>query len=247
MAASIFVTDEVNDRDLLHHLGSLAVSLPIPHGDACWFGALDSGESIRVCLERKKITDLCNSIIGGRYLHQAQEAKEAGMDYLILVVEGQKRCSPLDGFLEVPGYDKLRKRRGWKQVIPPVTYSRFAQYLHELHYLAGIEVVTTDNVRETAAVVKALWLNFQTAPSKHNSLHQIYRQPHPVSLVRPTLIRRMASEIDGIGWERSKSVADRFPTVREMVEAGVDEWSAIPGIGKVTAKKAVESLNGQAG
>ena len=109
--------------------------------------------------------------------------------------------------------------------------------------LAGIMVKRSRDVQETAAIIKALWLNFQTAPSKHGSLHQMYSQPSgEVFLTRPSLARRVAKELDDIGWTLSAEVASRFPTVRDMVEASVKDWKTIPGIGAKIARKVVSSL-----
>ena len=50
-----------------------------------------------------------------------------------------------------------------------------------------------------------------------------------------------------VGWQRSGVVAERFPTVRAMVDADWKEWSSLSGIGKKTARKVVESLGGELG
>jgi len=261
MTASIFVTQAVNDRDLLRALGPIATCVPIPHGDCCWFGCWEdeSGQetTIRVLVERKKIGDLVNSILGGRYLHQAQEAHEAGFDRLILIVEGPMRPGPVTGLVEVPrtrpvvtpGRLLPHFRRRWEAVQPGIAYSRWDQYLTELDVLAGITVKRSENVRETAAIVKALWLSFQTPPSKHQSLKQIWSPPPPqISLLsRPSLVRRVAKELPDIGWERSKAVEARFPSVREMMCAGVLDWESLPGIGRKTAEKVVMAIHGGGG
>ena len=126
-------------------------------------------------------------------------------------------------------------------------YSRFDQFLTELDYLVGIIVKRSEGVRETVAIIKALWDNFQTPPEKHNSLHQMYTQPNleSVLLVKPGVVRRVAKELGGIGWGHSKAVAERFSSVRGMVNATVEDWVSIEGIGKKTAKRLVQELNGE--
>lgn len=257
MTASLYVTEMRNDADLFRALGSMATRVPLSHGDVVFFGVKEDGEPLRVCVERKRIGDLVNSILGGRYLYQAQSAHSAGFDVLCLILEGTFRPGPDTGMVEVPrmrsmmtpGSLRPRVRRSWEPIQPGISYSRFDQYLTELDYLAGIIVKRSQSVRETAAIVKALWLNFQTSPSKHQSLHQIYSPPmgQVDLLARPGLVRRVAKELDGVGWERSRAVAKRFRSVREMVDASMGEWMEIEGIGKVTAQKAVSSLNGGLG
>jgi len=131
-------------------------------------------------------------------------------------------------------------------------FSRFDQYLTELARDVGIIVKHTEDVRGTADVIQALYANFQTPQSEHQSLKQIFKPPMPtVSLVRPSLIRRVACELDGIGYEWSKVVADQFQSVQEMVSADVSVWAGLEKVssngkkrrlGKKTAEKIVLSL-----
>ncbi len=245
---TIYCSNRPNDQDMIKALGSLALPLPLLV-DCAFSGVGDNDQSLAVAVERKKIGDLCQCILDGRYLNQVQSAKRAGFDVLCLIVEGDVRSNPDDGILEVPVWGinprTLHRCQIWEPVKPTITYSRFDQYLTELDYLAGVIVKRSANVKETAVIIKALWDNFQTPPSKHNSLHKIYEQPvGQVLLVKPSLVRRVAKEMEGIGWERSRVVAERFPTVKAMVEADVKEWLGIEGVGKKTAEKVVKALRG---
>ncbi len=247
---TLYCSSLPNDQDMIRALGSLAIPLPSLFTDCCFAGVGDNDTSLLVSIERKKIGDICSCILDGRFLFQAQVCKEAGADVLCLIVEGACRPSPADGLLEVPVWGiNTRGRRAeiWRPVMPAMTYSRFDQYLTELDYLAGIIIKRSRGVRETAAIIKALWVNFQTPPSEHQSLHQMFTAPapaHNVELMRPGLVRRMAKEIDGIGWKRSKAVAAHFPTPKAMCDAGVEEWLSLDGIGKKTAARVVRSLQG---
>lgn len=58
----------------------------------------------------------------------------------------------------------------------------------------------------------------------------------------PTLLRRIAKELPGIGWVRSKLVEQRFGTVYDMISAGPQEWVKIEGVGKLTAKRVFEAM-----
>ena len=246
---TIYCSNLPNDQDMIQALGSVAHPLPIATGDACFSGIGDDYASILITVERKKIGDLCQCILNGRYLHQLQIAKANGADVFALIVEGVVRPSPEDGLLEVPVWGvnpKTMKRcQMWEPVKPTITYSRFDQYLTELDYLAGVIVKRSRDVHETAAIIKALWDNFQTSPDKHNSLRQVFSPPNTkVELVRPSLLRRVVKELDGLGWERSKAVAEHFGNIRSMATAEVDEWCKIEGVGKKTATKVVQAIRG---
>jgi len=243
----IYTSNLPNDTDMIRAIGSMAIPVNL-FTDAC-FASID--EKLIAC-ERKKVGDLCQCINDGRFLFQMQNCKEAGGDYLVLVLEGRYRRNPEDGLLEVPiwvpfvnagGYYKRREE--WQPVKPIMQFSRFDQYLTELQRDAGILVKHTENVRGTADTILALYQNFQTPQNEHKSLNQIFKPPTPsVQLVRPSLVRRIASELPGVGWQRSGVVAEHFPTVRAMVEADWKEWASLEGIGKKTAQKIVRSLGG---
>ncbi len=251
---TVYCSNLVNDEDMIRALGSIAVPCPLKFGDCRFWGVSEDAAGaeipISVIVERKKAGDLAACILNGRYLYQAQSAKEAGADVLVLIAElGRIRANPDDGMIDIPvwGIDPttLKRKQEWKQLQPCLSYSRLDQFLTEVDWLAGVIVKRSYDVTETASIIKALFGNFQTPPSKHGSLHNIYKAPvDHVLLVRPGLVRRVAAEIDGIGWQRSSEVSKRFSTVRQMVEASVSDWKEVPGIGKITAEKAVSSLNG---
>ena len=246
---TLFVTSSPNDDDLAKALGSLVIRCPVP-SDVCFWGKDDNDGVLKIAVERKKIGDLAQCINDGRLLHQAQIAKENSIDVLCLVVEGRIRPNPDDGLLEIPVWGvnprTMRRAEVWTPVKPTMTYSRFDQYLTELDYLAGIIVKRSECVKETATIIKALWDNFQTPPSGHQSLKVIYEQPNRegVLLVRPSLVRRIAKELLGIGWGRSQAVTERFKSVREMANASTGDWLEVDGVGKKTAEKVVKEING---
>jgi len=241
----IYTSNLPNDQDLIKALGSMAVPVSL-FTDTC-FSSVDGKV---IAIERKKVGDMASCILDGRFLFQMQNCKEAGADYLVLILEGRYRRNPDDGLLEVPvwvpfvnagGYRKRREE--WQPVKPSIMFGRFDQYLTELQRDVGIIVKHTENVRGTADTILALYQNFQTPPDQHQSLNQIFKPPTPsVQLVKPSLVRRVASELPGIGWGRSGVVAERFLTIRAMVDADWKEWASLDGIGKKTAQKVVQAL-----
>lgn len=245
---TVYTSNLPNDADMNKALGSFACPLPLTVCDCIFSGVGSNDQSILVGIERKKVGDLAQCILNGRYIFQMQQAKSSGIDVLVLIAElGDIRSSPEDGLLEVLNWGisprTFKRCQVWEPVKPTITYSRLDQYLTELDYLAGVMVKRSRDVHETAAIIKSLWDNFQTPPDQHNSLHAIFKAPlNEVLLVPPGLVRRVASELPGIGWGRSRAVADRFQTVWEMCQAGVEDWCQIEGIGKKTAEKVVASL-----
>lgn len=230
---TIYCTTAPNDADLIKALGSMALPLPIATGDACFDGVGADNQTIVIAVERKHAGDLAQCILNGRYQYQLQIAKENGADVFVLCLEAPPlRSSPEDGILEQLNWGinpkTMHRCQVWEPVKPTISYSRFDQFLTEVQYLAGVIFKRTSNVQETASVVKALWLNFQTPPDAHNSLHTVYHQPRQgILLVKPSLARRVASELPSVGWQWSKTVAEAFPTVQDMVRATVEDWAGL--------------------
>jgi excinuclease UvrABC nuclease subunit len=66
--------------------------------------------------------------------------------------------------------------------------------------------------------------------------------------MKPTLARRVAAQLPGVGEVRSAEVARVFGTLESMVEASPKDWATkVDGIGKTTAGKIYSAIHGQNG
>jgi ERCC4-type nuclease len=212
-------------------------------GDFAFTGCGAEGP-VFVGLERKAMGDLLNSIMTGRLSgHQLIGLLDA-YQYVYIVVEGWWRSNPTSGLLETYG------GRGWHPI--SVGSRRFMAreligYLNTLTVRAGIIVTYTWNKHGTAELVSALYRWWQKPWEEHSSHLAQYKAgpPDHAALVRPSLVRRVAAELPGVGWGKSEAVAGAFSTVEDMVRADVAEWENIPGIGPKLARGAVASLKGE--
>ena len=57
------------------------------------------------------------------------------------------------------------------------------------------------------------------------------------------MIRRIASELPGVGGQRAMDVEKYFMTVGNMFVASEEDWRGVEGFGKLTARKAWEALH----
>ncbi len=240
----IYTSSLPNDQDMIRAIGSMAIPVPL-FTDAC-FSSVD--EKL-VAIERKKIGDMASCVLDGRFMFQMQNCRSAGADYLVLILEGTYRASPEDGLLEVPVWmlnGNGKRAEVWTPVKPAIMNSRFTQYLLELQLLASIIVLHSRDVKQTAAIIHSLYNFWQKPIDEHSSLKQFHiEKPPQISLIRPGLLKRIAKELDGVGWIRAGDVSEYFKSVREMVNAPESEWRKVPGIGKKTAQKVIKSLGGQ--
>jgi len=213
-------------------------------GDIALEGFLAHGRGM-IGIERKRIHDVLSSMESHR-LSGFQLIKMC-KDYeiLYLIVEGVHRENPDNGLLEEPHAGHWR----------PVTLGarRFMYYDFDAH-LTSLELKTPLHVRrtrdpaETVSAVDTIW-RWSNAKEwhQHRSHEGFYKQPAvgPLSLTKPSLVRRVAAEVQGIGWERSRDVERRFRTCIDMVLATEKEWMEIPRVGPTIARRAVKSFAGE--
>jgi ERCC4-type nuclease len=220
----IFLTTAANDQDLVKHFRGMGVTAPIPYGDFIFSGVWTGGERISVCGERKHIPDLIQCINDGRHLEQIRGAREAGFRFIFLVVEDIYREDSSGG---------VEYRRGQTWRTTNIECHRIDSYLFQLQYYSGITCFRTSTPRETAHLVINLHNMFQRPPEDHTSLNHIYTPPLPVVPLdgKASLLRRVAKELPGVGWELSGRAEKEFGSVREMINADEERWENIDKIG----------------
>lgn len=235
----IYLTEAPNDRDLLPHFKGLAHLAPIPHGDFNFFGVWEDGKPITISGDRKKIGDLVNTMESGRGLRQVQDAREAGFEFLFWIIEGMTKPDRETGLLLV------WKGGSWKEFYPAIEYARVDTFLDQLVWYGGVHVKRSASAQETAQQVVDVYRLFQKPPAEHSSLHHIYSLPPPQAglLARPSLVKRVAKEFAGIGWGRSQVFHKRFKSVKDMVNASVEDFMDLDGIGQKTAESIVKEVS----
>jgi len=112
----------------------------------------------------------------------------------------------------------------------------------------GLRVHRVPTWEEGCLWIKNLW-NWHSRDD-HKSHKVIYgKAVHADSalLTKPSLVRRVAKELPGVGLVRSAEVAKKFSSVEQMINAGVKEWSSVPTLGKGTAAKIFQAIHGGSG
>lgn len=228
-------------RAVAEALPAFGVEVELCHLDAGDFSFLGNGPEgpIQIGVELKVISDLVNSMRSGRLKEQVLGMSERyGRSYLI--VEGIFRASRRNGVLEVP------RGAGWKPLMAgprPVFWADIEKFITGLEEV-GVRVRRTRTSHETAKVIAQVLASFWDKDySDHTSLHGTVRVPEPMALVREDettrRIRRVCQALGvGIGWGRSKAVAERFRSVYGLVTADASELEEIDGIGKTIARDA---------
>lgn len=211
-------------------------------GDFAFMGNGPTGP-LFIGVERKTISDLITSLNTDRFIGHQLPGLSNMYHRVYLVIEGYARPSPRDHVLEwrVNGEWECQTHNASSK---PIMYSDFIGRLHTLTEMANVRVIHTDKPITTVQHILALKRWWDKPWDQHMSLCAIY-EPLPVTMAKPSLKRRFINVIPGIGWERSKAVADHFRSIAAMVAADVKEWATIEGVGKGIAKRAYDTLHNE--
>jgi len=243
----ILVDSREGSKDLVKLLED-SILVELESGDVAFAGNGPEGP-INVGVERKTVSDLINSVISGRLSGLQLPRMKEEYERVYLVVEGICRGHAKTKHLEMlrgPYWrEVVRGRKGYLNYKRGFSYEGLCHYLTTLEDLAGVVVRTTADLRATAVQIEYLHRWWSKPYTAHKGLCQIYKRPPPtVHFVKPSLLRIIASDIPGIGYSRSRAVAEHFKTFDALAEASIEEWMEIEGIGKTLAKSIWRELHG---
>jgi ERCC4-type nuclease len=228
---------EKRSHDLTGPLSDLGIDVeltPLDFGDFAFFGNGPEGP-LSVGIELKTVSDFINSMLSGRLAgHQIPGLVEK-YQRVYLIIEGFYRAKRGSGLLEVP------RGAGWAPLHcgpRPVFWADVERFITGLEE-AGIRVRRTRTSNETARVIAQVLYGFwQKDYEEHRSFNVLYR-PAPLALVRENeatrRVRQVAACLPGVGWKRSKAIAQRFRSIYGIVTAPPEAWEHLDGIGKTIA------------
>lgn len=228
---------------LLVHRGVKGAELgQLAYGDVEIVGNGPDGLPILVGVEYKKLPDLIQCMETGRLTGHQLPGMTETYDVIWLLVEGIWRENLSTGLIEVPegrSWRSLRTGRG-------ITSSALEGYLMTLQQKLGIKVMRTGVVSQTVDWLYQLNRWWTGKEWEDHRAHLTFDNSAAIAhLTRPSLIRRMAKELPGVGYDRSGHVAAHFTSPVAMVLADEREWASIKGIGKETARRVVRALEGE--
>ncbi|MFN6992276.1 MAG: ERCC4 domain-containing protein [Fervidobacterium sp.] len=172
--------------------------------------------SDRTCIERKSAEDFTSSVINGRVFQQAEEMKR-NFEKNFLIIEGKN----LDGRIT---------ENALKAAIATLT----------LKY--GVDVITTDNDKETARML--YWM----AKKEQEEFKRIVgikgkKKPKEIEHIQEYFL----SSLPGISTVLSKRLLDHFKNIKNIINANEDELAKVKGISKNHAKRLCEIFNKKRG
>lgn len=246
----IYVDDRVGSCELLPTLQTHR-TLPdcklkrLLAADLCFSGNGESGPCM-VGIERKRVRDMLNSIRTGRFSGEQLPKLLDLYEYVYLLVEGEWRVNWVTGHLETPWGG------GWSPVRLNKTGDHFTglelrSFLNTIAVMTPVKVIYSYDDRDTVDQVVGLHRYFSKAWDKHHGHIALHTTPQQMLLGKASTVRRVAATLNGVGWEKSGVVAERFVSVEAMVGATVKDWMKLPGFGKKLASRVWGELHGEHG
>ena len=224
-------------------------------GDAAWVGSGPEDLPVLIGAEIKRLEDVLQCIGNGRFIGHQLPGLVNSFNSAYLIVEGVWRRDR-DGIMVTP-----RRRGDGTSYWVPVTLGRrnfmtrdFEGWLTTVEQFGRIKVRRSENRRGTVATVLDLyhWWT-EKEYNRHRSLCAFDNsQDREAPMLKPGLVRRVAAQLPGVGWERSHHVAQAFPSVHALANASEKDWAGIKwqtggrnqGIGMGIARKVVAAIQG---
>lgn len=242
----MLVDDRTGSGDLVPHLKRLGVRAELcrlEFGDVAFVGNGPSGSVVHTGVEVKTVTDVLNCINDGRFAAHQLPGLLQTYDQVWLLVEGRWRPSQ-EGLLEL--YRKGFWGRSFQNRTTPFMYKTLDSWLMTMEIKAGIRYRKVDDRAEAVRFLACLYHWWTSKEYDQHRAHLALRNNVPAAQFRkPSLIRNIAAQLPGVGWDRSKACEQHFDSVRQMICAGPQDWAKVPGIGKTIAKRLYDALSGK--
>ena len=239
----IVIDNRTGSKELLPYFPPGTATLgKLEYADFAFEGKGPEGVAWRIGIERKTIRDLLACIQSGRFSGHQLRGLLNGFNEVYLIVEGFFKG-------DSQGVLVTYEAGEWRSLgLGPNCYMMrdIWLWLNTEAIGAGIHWNKTANPRETASFVSTLyrWWTF-----KEYEGHRSHLQPNTgqvASLGNFSLVRRVASQLSGIGWEkRSRAIESAFDSIEEMVHATESDWQSIEGIGKKLSQSIMAELKGE--
>jgi len=214
-----------------------------------------------VGVERKRLYDMLTSIRSGRFSGEQLPKLFSRYDYITLILEGTDtwRTNYQSGLLET------RRGRDWA----PVAIGKqnflgleLESFLNDIATCTPIKIVRTRDPKDTVCHVMGLMHSFNKPWSKRHHHIAIHQPQEYATLGKASTVRRMAFQLDKVGWEKSAEIEQAFPSVAAACGMAPDhdckcltckmakeraraKYSQLPGFGKVMSARVWSQLHGE--
>lgn len=235
----ILVDSRIGSKELIPYIqrmGAKVQQSQLEFGDACFEG---NGQDGRICIgiERKALSDMINCINDARYSAHQRPGMLSMYNHSILMVEGVWKPDTASGYML-----ELVRGISWRP-FQRERYHKLFRYLLTLQF-SGTCVIITRDIEHTAYNICECFHYFQKKWEDHTSLMETQKLNIPELRGKPSLVRRWASDLEGVGVKLSMEAEKVFKTPFELAEADESKWMQIEGISAKLARKITKSIRG---
>lgn len=238
----IIIDSRVGSRELIPYIqriGTKVEMTSLEFGDACFEGNGPKGR-MAVGVERKTLSDILNCIDDSRYAAHQRPGMLAMYQVSILMIEGVWKPDTVTGYLlecvRTLTWQPFRYRTQMTR------YSKLFRYLLSVQ-LAGTSVMITRDIEHTAYNICECFSYFQKRWEDHTALLETQKLNMPSLTGKPSLVRRWASELEGVGVKHSMDAERIFRTPFELAQGDEQDWIQVPGVGAKLARSIVKQIH----
>jgi ERCC4-type nuclease len=198
--------------------------------------------AVSIGVERKVLLDLLQSMTSGRLSGHQMVGLTNEYDWVYLLVEGVWRPDSKTGVM-------MRTDRNRKWIPAAFGSRRFMardvyNFLNSLTIMCNVVVIMTSNKWETAKWLDSCHGWWQKQWDHHKSHLQFHKPVTHAHLSKPSLSTRIASQFDGIGWDKARKLGERFKTPLDLLMSSKEDLSEVHGIGRKLADSIIKQRNG---
>lgn len=192
-------------------------------------------------MERKTLGDMLRCIDDARYSAHQRVGMAQMYQANFLIIEGSWRPHDQHGIIMEQYRSGVwgESRAGGIRTM----YAKLRRYLFSVS-LSGVHVLYTRDMQHTAWDIHECYHYFQKPWKSHTSLLEMQKLNIPTLNARPSLVRRWAADLTGIGVVHSEDAERLFKRPIALANADEMEWLRLPGVGVKTAQSVVREILG---
>jgi len=213
------------------------------------------GKRVTVGIEHKKISDILQCIVNGRFAGQQLPTMLEGCgEEIWLLIEGEKRRG-IKGELQVKGRGKWKGRQKEEVWRTASVGSRKFSYRDFEKWKLTMTTKTVIKIKETQNRIESKeWINtvhewWEKGWDEHRSNEVTNKSQEGkggiILIENPVrrLKREIAEKLPGVGHMKAKNTAEKYKSVFDMMIADEREWEEIDGIGEKMAERIVAAIH----
>lgn len=203
------------------------------------------GSEIWTLVEHKRIDDVLQCIMNGRFAGTQLPAMAEMCDDYWLLVEGPFKESG-QGELLVESRFKgqwYRAHVGNRYF----NYSDFETWCITMQTLTPLKIKITQSRQETRSWINTLHYWWEKGKDRHHSHMKLDKSQNFAELTHASLVREWAERLPGVGHQKAVHVDMHFADAFEMVVAEPSEWVKIEGVGEKMAERIYNKIRGNNG